>query len=56
MSKKHPDTNWLVEVKENSKGELYIELPDELLNQLNWKIGDRIVWKEVKAGWSIKKI
>lgn len=56
MNKKDSNISWLVEVKENSKGELYIELPDELLNQLKWNIGDRFVWKEIKTGWTLKKI
>jgi bifunctional DNA-binding transcriptional regulator/antitoxin component of YhaV-PrlF toxin-antitoxin module len=31
-------------VKQDDDGELYIELPQELLDQLGWSIGDDLVW------------
>ena len=31
-------------VKQDDEGELYIELPQELLDQLGWSIGDDLVW------------
>ena len=31
-------------VKQDDDGELYIELPPELLDQLGWSIGDDLVW------------
>ena len=47
---------WVLEVKENSKKELYIELPPELTKLFGWKAGDRIAWKQTKTGWILKKI
>jgi bifunctional DNA-binding transcriptional regulator/antitoxin component of YhaV-PrlF toxin-antitoxin module len=31
-------------VKQDDEGELYIELPPEVLDQLGWSIGDDLVW------------
>lgn len=31
-------------VKQDDDGELYIELPPELLDQLGWSIGDDLEW------------
>jgi len=33
-------------VKESIDGEFYIDLPDELMKSLDWKIGDELVWEE----------
>jgi len=33
-------------VKKDNDGELYIDLPDELMKSLDWKIGDELVWEE----------
>ena len=34
----------VVDVKEDDNGELYIDLPPKLLEQLEWSPGDDIVW------------
>ena len=31
-------------VKEDAEGELYIELPDELMEQMGWYIDTELVW------------
>ena len=31
------------------EGELAVEFPDELLDELNWKQGDTLVWEQVMA-------
>lgn len=33
-----------VEVKENQDGELYFNIPDDVLNRLGWKEGDELIW------------
>ena len=45
-----------LEVKENIDGELYFDLPDELLNRLGWAEGDDIKFVEQDGGFLIKKI
>jgi len=45
-----------LEVKQNKHGELYIEFPNELLNQVGWDEGDTLLWEELDHGaWQIKK-
>ena len=43
-----PLTIWSVKVKKNDDGELYIDLPEELTEKLNWKVGDEIEWDETE--------
>ncbi len=36
---------WIVEVEEDPEsGDLYIDLPKELIEACGWKIGDTLVW------------
>lgn len=46
---------YTVPVKELENGDQFIELPDELINQLNWKEGDDIEWREIENGFELKK-
>jgi len=44
-------------VKEDpSSKELYIELPDTLLEELGWRVGDNIEWIDNKDNsWTLKR-
>ena len=42
--------NWTAEVKEDENGELFIELPEDMLNQLNWGEGTNIKWIDNNNG------
>ena len=36
--------------------ELLLELPEDLLYEMNWGIGDTLVWEELEEGcWSLRK-
>lgn len=50
-------TSNVLEVKENPEtGELYLEFPEELLNQVGWSEGDVLEWFEQDDGtWRIEK-
>ena len=37
-------TSYILEIQENEDGELYIELPDEVVEELGWKEGDILSW------------
>ena len=37
-------TNYIVEVQENDQGELFIEFPDELIDELWLQEGDILNW------------
>lgn len=43
-------------VKETDDGELFFELPDDLLNRLGWKEGDDLKFVDKGDGFLIKKI
>ena len=45
-----------LEVRENIDGELYFDLPDDLLNRLGWAEGDDIKFVEQDGGFLIKKV
>ena len=45
-----------IEVKENPDGELYFNLPDDLLGRLGWAEGDEIKFAERDGGFVIKKV
>ena len=45
-----------LQVKENSDGELYFDLPDELMNHLGWEVGDDVKFIEKDNGYLIKKV
>lgn len=48
---------WVLEVKENQKTkEVYIEFPQDALNQVGWDEGDTLLWEELPNGnWSVTK-
>jgi hypothetical protein len=40
-------TSYILDVKEAPDGDLYIELPDEVLKQSGFEIGDTLLWKDM---------
>lgn len=42
--------NWTATVKEDKNGELFIDLPEDLLDQLNWGEGTTIKWIDNNNG------
>lgn len=46
-----------LEVKHDSESdELYLELPQQLLDQLGWQINDVLVWEKIDSqSWSLSK-
>ena len=46
-----------LEVKGDDKDNLYIEFPDKLLQDLNWRTGDKINWIDNGDGsFTLKKL
>lgn len=41
--------SYTLEIHEDEKGEMFVILPDELLDSLGWKEGDVLEWK-IKTG------
>ena len=56
-ARKVSENTWVIEVKENNETkELYLELPQEALNQVGWDEGDTLLWEELPNGsWCLKK-
>ena len=49
-------TSYVVEVQENENGELFIEFPDELIDELGWKEGDILNWDLKGEGIVLSKV
>ena len=47
----------VLEVQEDPEtGELYLQFPDELIEQLGWALGDELTWTDNKDGsWTLTK-
>ena len=52
------DGRWILDVKyDNDSGDTFIELPDDLMKQAGWNLGDDIEWIDNEDGtWTMKKI
>ena len=37
-------TGYIIEIQENNSGDLFIEFPDELIDELGWQEGDILNW------------
>lgn len=53
----HMSKEFVVEVAENNDGESFIALPREILDTLELKEGDNLVWKRIgdEVGYYLKK-
>ena len=51
------NNRWIIQVQENSKTkELYLQFPQDALDQVGWDIGDSLIWEELDHNkWSIRK-
>ena len=50
-------TSYIGEIVQDEKGDLILTFPPELLNELDWAIGDVLEWIDNKDGtFSVKKI
>lgn len=49
-------SSYIVEIQENSLGEYYITLPDELTEELGWEEGDILDWNLKGNGIILSKI
>ena len=42
---------YVTKVQEMPSGELFIELPQKLIDQLDWKVGDEVEWGETRLAF-----
>jgi len=48
---------WKVEVQTDPEtGDLFLELPLGMLEQVGWKQGDEILWTEKTNSWELTKV
>jgi bifunctional DNA-binding transcriptional regulator/antitoxin component of YhaV-PrlF toxin-antitoxin module len=45
-----------LEIKENADGELYFNIPDDVLSRLGWEEGDEIKFTEKNGGFVLTKV
>ena len=55
--KKTGDNSWIVTVQQDGKTkELYLEFPQDALDQVGWDEGDTLLWEELPNGnWTLTK-
>jgi len=47
---------WTADIGEDSNGELVVNLPSDILNQMGWDAGTELIWEEHNDGtWSFRK-
>ena len=49
--------SWTIQIQKDGKTqELFLEFPQECIDQVGWDIGDTLIWEELDGGsWSIRK-
>ena len=47
---------YTLEIKESADGELYFDLPEDILNNLGWEEGDEVKFIKKGNSFSIKKV
>lgn len=57
QAKKISDLKWVIKVQENGKTkDLFVQFPEEAMNQMGWYEGDVIEWLDNGDGsWTLKK-
>lgn len=45
-----------LQLKETADGELFFDIPDDVLERLGWEEGDKIKFTEKNGGFLIKKV
>jgi bifunctional DNA-binding transcriptional regulator/antitoxin component of YhaV-PrlF toxin-antitoxin module len=49
-------TNYIIEVQEDQDGELFIEFPDEIIEELGWQEGDLLSWDVKGEGIVLSRV
>lgn len=49
-------TGYIIEIQEADSGDLFIEFPDELIDELSWQEGDVLNWDLKGAGIVLSKV
>lgn len=49
-------TSYIIEVQEDQDGELFIEFPEEIIEELGWQEGDVLSWNLKGEGIVLTKV
>jgi bifunctional DNA-binding transcriptional regulator/antitoxin component of YhaV-PrlF toxin-antitoxin module len=49
-------TSYILEVQEDDSGELFIALPDDIIDHLGWQEGDLLNWDIKSEGIILSKV
>ena len=50
------DLKTLTVDKDPQSGDLYLQLTDDLMEEMGWSVGDNLIWIDNKDGtWSLEK-
>ena len=49
-------TGYIIEIQEDNSGDLFIEFPDELIDELGWQEGDILNWDLKGSGIVLSKV
>ena len=49
-------TDYIIEIQEADNGDLFIELPDDLIDTLGWLEGDILDWRIKDEGIILKRL
>jgi hypothetical protein len=49
-------TSYIIEVQEDQDGELFIEFPEEIIEELGWQEGDILSWNLKGEGIVLSKL
>ena len=48
---------YVMKVQEDESGELFLEFPDDMMDEMGWKAGDNLVWTPRDDGsWVLAKV
>jgi hypothetical protein len=49
-------TSYIIEIQEDNSGDLFIEFPDDLIDELGWQEGDVLNWDLKGEGIVLSKV
>jgi len=49
-------TSYIIEIQEDQDGELFIEFPEEIIEELGWQEGDILSWNLKGEGIVLSKL
>jgi len=48
--------NYTLEIQEDDNGDLFIQFPDDVIEELGWEVGDILEWKLKGNGVVLSKL